>query len=91
MADKDVKCSDCDVPAQVILEEGEPQKVFCPQCGVAESYKDFQQSALHQASVYANNRIGKSLEGIARKNKNFKYKPGNIRPHNPKFRVDLTG
>ena len=91
MADKDVKCSDCDVPAQVILEEGQPQNVVCPQCGVEESYEDFQQSALDQASVYARNVVGKSLKGMARKNKEFRYEPGNIRPFNPRFRVDLAG
>ena len=30
MADRPAKCSSCDVPAQVILEDNIPQKVVCP-------------------------------------------------------------
>ena len=41
MVDRLVKCSSCDVPAQVILEENIPQKVVCSHCGVSESYEDF--------------------------------------------------
>lgn len=89
MADSPVKCSGCDVPAQVILEENTPQKVVCPRCGASESYVDFQRSVGNQASVYASEAIGKSLRDMARRNKSVGYKPGNIRPHSPKFRVDF--
>ena len=37
-------------PTQVILEEGTPQMVVCPHCGMSESYEDFQRSVGHQAS-----------------------------------------
>ena len=90
MTDKAVRCTSCGIPAQVIVEGNTPQRVTCPQCGASESYADFQQSAGHQASAYAADKIGKTLRDIARGNKNIKYKPGNIRRHNPKFRVDLT-
>ena len=90
MTEKDVKCSECEVSAQVILEEGSPLKVGCPECGSSESYDDFQQSSLHQASVHASNVIGKSLKDMAMKNKNFRFEPGNIRPPNPSLRLELT-
>ena len=66
MADNPVKCSGCDVPAQVILEEDTPQKVVCPRCGASESYVDFQRSVGNQASAYASEAIGKSLKGCVR-------------------------
>ena len=91
MADKAVKCSSCNVSANVTLEGGIPQKVVCPRCGESESHADFQLSAGHQASAYAADKIGNALKGIAKGNKNIRYKPGSIRQHSPKFRVDLTG
>ena len=79
MADRPVKCSSCDVPAQVILEENIPQKVVCPRCGMSESYEEFQRSVGHQASAYASKELGKAFRDMARGNKNIRYKPGNIR------------
>lgn len=91
MTGKPAKCTSCDVPAQVILEEDTPQEVVCPRCGSSESYAEFQRSVGHQASAYAAAEIGKGFSDIARRNKNIKYKPGNIRSHSPRFRVDLGG
>ena len=91
MADRPVKCSSCDVPAQVILEENTPQKVVCPHCGMSESYEDFQRSAGHQASAYASKELGKAFKDMARKNKNIGYKPGETKSHRPRLRVDFTG
>ena len=90
MVDRLVKCSSCDVPAQVILEENIPQKVVCSHCGVSESYEDFQRSVGHQASAYASKEFGKAFRDMARRNKNIRYKPGNIRSHRPNFRVGFS-
>ena len=89
MTDRPVKCSSCDVSAQVILEEDIPQEVVCPRCGMSESYEDFQRSVGHQASAYASEELGKALRGMAGGNKNIRYKPGSIRSHRPNFRVVL--
>ena len=91
MADRPVKCTSCDVSAQVILEYNTPQKVVCPQCGSSESYAEFQRSVGHQASAYAADQIGKTFRDMARKNKRIKYKPGNVRAHSPLFRVEFDG
>ena len=64
MADRPVKCSSCDVPAQVILEENIPQKGVCPRCGMSESYEEFQRSVGHQASAYASKELGKAVESL---------------------------
>ena len=61
MADRPAKCSSCDVPAQVILEDNIPQKVVCPRCGMSESYGEFQRSVGHQASAYASKELGKAF------------------------------
>ena len=90
MTEKDVKCSECEVSAQVILEGNTPERVVCPQCGASESYAEFKESTGQQMTGYAAGRLSKTFKKLARNNKNITYKPGNIRPHNPKFRVDLT-
>ena len=90
MEDRPVKCSSCDVPAQVIVEENTPQKVVCPQCGMSESYEDFHRSVGHQASAYAWKELGKAFRDMARGNKDIRYKPGNIRSHRPNFRVEFS-
>ena len=89
MANTPVKCSSCNVPAQVTLEENIPQKVICPRCGMSESYEDFQRSVGHQASAYASKEFGKAFRDLARGNKDIRYKPGNIRSHRPNFRVEI--
>ena len=38
MGDTPVKCSSCDVQAQVVLEGDTPKEVVCPRCGLSESY-----------------------------------------------------
>ena len=90
MEDRPVKCSSCDVPAQMIVEENTPQKVVCPQCGMSESYEDFHRSVGHQASAYASKELGKAFRDMARGNKDIRYKPGNIRSHRPNFRVEFS-
>ena len=85
MADRPVKCSSCDVPAQVILEENIPQRVLCPRCGMSERYEEFQRSVGHQASAYASKELGKAFRDMARGNKNIRYKPGTSGPIVPTF------
>jgi predicted RNA-binding Zn-ribbon protein involved in translation (DUF1610 family) len=91
MAEKPVKCSNCNVSANVLLENDTPQRVSCPQCGTSESYEDFQESVRQQTLAYAASELGKALSDIARKNKGIKHIPGNIKTHSPKFELDFTG
>ena len=90
MGDTPVKCSSCEVQAQVILEDGYPREVTCPSCGVSESYADFQRSLGHQASAYAADRIGKVFKDMARGSKNIRYTPGHRPTRSSQFRVDFS-
>jgi hypothetical protein len=91
MGDTPVKCSSCDVQAQVVLEGDTPKEVVCPRCGVSESYADFQRSVGHQASAYAAEEIGKVFRDMARRSRSVTYKPGNLQSNNPKFCVEFPG
>ena len=91
MGDTPVKCSSCDVQAQVIFEGGTPKDVVCPRCGASESYTDFQESVGQQATAYAAKEIGKAFRDMAGRSRNVTYKPGNLRRINPKFRIDISG
>ena len=90
MADKDVKCSECDVPAQVVFEENIPQTVACPQCGTSQSYAEFEESTGQQMVAYAAASLSRTFKKRARDNKNVTYRPGIVSPNSPKFLVDLT-
>ena len=89
MGDTPVKCSSCDVQAQVILEEGTPCEVTCPRCGALESYADFQRSLGRQVSAYAADKIGKVFKDVARGNKSVKYIPGHRPPRHSQFKVEF--
>ena len=90
MAEKPVKCSSCKVSANVETEDNTPLRVICPQCGTSESYEAFQESVQHQMAAFAAGEIGRTLNEIAKGSKSFKYKPGNLRPHSPKFQLDFS-
>ena len=91
MGDTPVKCSSCDVQAQVVFEGGTPKEVICPGCGVSESYADFQRSVSHQASAYAAEEIGKAFRDMAKRSRSVTYKPGNLQSNNPRFRAEFPG
>ena len=86
-----VKCNSCDASADVTLDGGIPKSVICPECGASENYADFQQSIAFQATEYVSGRLNRALRDMARGNKNIIYKPGHVRSHKPKFRVDMAG
>ena len=89
MSDQPIKCSRCNVAAQVSVEDGNPKNVVCPQCGVSESYETVRESLRRQMAAHAHEKISKPLKDLARSNKNFSYTPGNVRAPNSNFRVDL--
>ena len=89
MGDTPVKCSSCEVQAQVILEGGTPCEVVCPRCGASESYADFQRSLGHQASDYAADKIGKVFKDMARGSRNIKYTPGHRPTRRSQFKVEF--
>ena len=90
MGDKPVKCSSCVVEANVVLEDGSPDKVICPQCGASESYDEVIQSIGNQAAVYAAEFLSASLKRNSKNNKNIRFEGGNIKRLPSKFQVDLS-
>ena len=91
MAKDNVKCSSCNVPANVVLENTEPQRIECPECGEFEAYGDFQESVRLQMVAHAAGELGKTFSEMARGNKHITYRPGNLKSHSPKFKLDLSG
>ena len=90
MGNMPIKCSNCHVQAQVILEGNNPQRVVCPRCGASERYAKTRQSIDQQASAYAREEIDEAIMNLVKGNKNIRYKPGNVRSQPSKFRVDFS-
>ena len=65
MADKPIKCRDCQIDAQVVVENDQPQRVVCPRCGASEEFDITVRSLTEQAEAFAAKELQKAFSGMA--------------------------
>ena len=90
MGDKDVKCTGCNVAAQVAMRGGHPESVTCPRCGTTETYADFMRSIKGQVADFASEQIGQALKKSTMGNRNVRFERGAKRIRPPtRFKIEL--
>ncbi len=92
-----IKCSACKVPAKVFIPDGktEPDRVICPQCGIAEDYDVVLRSIGEQAQAFAAKELQKVMSGQPTIREDgflsmeFRFEPAEIEEVAGKFCIDF--
>ena len=91
--DKPIKCRRCQVAAEVVVANGQPQRVTCPHCGLTRDYGKVLEMLGEQAQAFATKKIQQAFARSFRKSRtsgvSFRHRAANIRQPKGDFFVEL--
>jgi transcription elongation factor Elf1 len=76
-SNKPIKCARCDRRAELLVDANTGERaVTCGPCGVSEDLESVKRGIAEQASNHFGDSISDIFRGIARRNKNVSFTPG---------------